>query len=418
LEVVVTGKVRVAVVFGGRSAEHPVSCASAGLVLSAIDRDRYDVLPIGIATDGRWVLTSGDTGLLALSSGSSPPSVEAVAVPGSEITPRPGGLVVSAPGSVPRDLGEVDVVLPLLHGTYGEDGTIQGLLEMTGTRYAGAGVFASAAGMDKEYMKLIIAARGLPVGRYVVVRDRDWSGGAVAGGLAERKRVLDEIAELGWPVFVKPARGGSSVGITRVVSAADLESAVEAAREHDSKVLVEAAVGGMEVECAVLEGIDGGPPQASVPGQVVVDPESSFYDFRAKYLAAGTAMRIPAPIPAEAAAEVRRLACAAFEAISCEGLARVDFFYTPAGQVVFNEINTMPGMTPASGFPMMWAATGLPLPQLIDRIIQTALRKRPGPRLRVLPGSARLWAARRLLAAGLVAVDEGLEISARAELGH
>jgi len=318
------------------------------------------------------VLTSGDPARLALSSGSSP-SVESVAVPGSEITPRTGGaLVVSAPGEVPRDLGEVDVVLPLLHGTYGEDGTIQGLLEMTGTRYAGAGVFASAAGMDKEYMKLIIAARGLPVGRYVVVRDRDWSS-----GLGERKRVLDEIAELGWPVFVKPARGGSSVGITRVSSAPELESAVEAARAHDPKVLAEAAVEGMEVECAVLEGVGGGPPEASVPGQVVVDPGSSFYDFQAKYLAAGTTMRIPAPIPAPAVAEVRRLACAAFEAISCEGLARVDFFYTPAGQVLFNEINTMPGMTPASGFPLMWAATGLPLPQLIDRIIQTALRKRP-----------------------------------------
>jgi D-alanine-D-alanine ligase len=377
------GKIRVAVVFGGRSTEHAVSCASAGLVLSAIDRDRYDVLPIGIATDGRWVLTSDDPARLALSSGSSP-SVEAVAVPGSEITPQSGGaLVVSSPGSVPRDLGEVDVVLPLLHGTFGEDGTIQGLLEMTGTRYAGAGVLASAAGMDKEYMKLIIAARGLPVGRYVVVRDRDWCGGSSAGSFAgsggsggERKRVLDEIAELGWPVFVKPARGGSSVGITRVSSADSLEAAIEDARVHDPKVLVEAAVDGMEVECAVLEGMDGGPPEASLPGQVVVDPGSSFYDFQAKYLAAGTTMRIPAPIPAAAAAEVRRMACAAFDAISCEGLARVDFFYTPAGQVVFNEINTMPGMTPASGFPLMWAATGLPLPQLIDRIIQTALRKR------------------------------------------
>ena len=383
-----TGKIRVAVVFGGRSTEHAVSCASAGLVLGAIDRDRYEVLPVGIATDGRWVLTSGDPARLALSSGSSP-SVDSVAVPGSEIMPRAGGsLVVSSPGSVPRDLGEVDVVLPLLHGTFGEDGTLQGLLEMTGTRYAGAGVFASAAGMDKEYMKLIMAARGLPVGRYVVVRDRDWclSGGCSpggylpGGGLGERKRVLDEIAELGWPVFVKPARGGSSVGISRVSSGADLEEAIEAARAFDPKVLVEAAVDGLEIECAVLEGVDGGPPEASLPGQVVVDPGSSFYDFEAKYLASGTSMRIPAPIPAQATEEVRRLACAAFDAISCEGLARVDFFYTPAGKVLFNEINTMPGMTPASAFPMMWTATGLPLPQLIDRIITTALRKRPGPR--------------------------------------
>jgi D-alanine-D-alanine ligase len=269
----------------------------------------------------------------------------------------------------------VDVVLPLLHGAYGEDGTLQGLLEMTGTRYAGAGVFASAAGMDKEYMKLLMSARGLPVGRYVVVRDRDWRSGD-----GERKRVLDEIAELGWPVFVKPARGGSSIGISRVTVAGDLEVAIEAARAHDPKVLVEAAVDGIEVECAVLEGIDGGPPEASVPGQVVVDPGSAFYDFEAKYLASATTMRIPAPIPGRAAAEIRRLACAAFDAISCEGLARVDFFYTATGEILVNEINTMPGMTPASGFPMMWAASGLPLPQLVDRIIQTALRKRPGLR--------------------------------------
>ncbi len=276
---VALGKIRVAVVFGGRSSEHAVSCASAGLVLSAIDPDRYDVLPIGITRDGRWVLTSGDPARLALSGGTLP-SVEAVAVTGAEITPRssPGGTVlqVCTPGEVPRDLGEVDLVLPLLHGTYGEDGTLQGLLEMTGTKYAGAGVFASAAGMDKEYMKLILAARGLPVGRYVVVHDRQWRGASggldASGGLGERKRILDEIAELGWPVFVKPARGGSSIGISRVDGPGDpLIEAIEAARVHDPKVLVEAAVDGMEVECAVLEGIDGGPPEASVPGQVLVD---------------------------------------------------------------------------------------------------------------------------------------------------
>jgi len=374
-------KIRVAVVFGGRSAEHAVSCASAGLVLGAIDRERYEVVPIGIARDGRWVLTSGDPARLALTSAELP-SVEAVATPGVSVTPRTGpgagALVVTGPAEVPPDFGDVDVVLPLLHGTYGEDGTIQGLLEMTGIPYAGAGVLASAAGMDKEYMKLLFAARGLPVGRYVVVRDRDW--GACAPHAAERKRVLDEIAELGWPVFVKPARGGSSIGTSRVTSPADLEAAIEDARQYDRKVLVEAAIEGAEVECAVLEGADGGPPEASLPGQVVIDPHSSFYDFEAKYLGAETTMVIPAPIPDSAAEQIRRLACAAFEAISCEGLARVDFFYTPAGEIVLNEINTMPGMTPASGFPMMWAASGLPLPALIDRIITTALRKSPGPR--------------------------------------
>jgi D-alanine-D-alanine ligase len=368
-------KVRVAVVFGGRSAEHAVSCASAGLVLGAMDPDRYDIVPIGIARDGRWVLTSGDPARLTLTSGSEP-SVEAVATPGVAVTPAagPGGgaLVFSGPVSVPASLGEVDVVLPLLHGTYGEDGTIQGLFEMAGIRYAGAGVFASAAGMDKEYMKLLFAARGLPIGPYVVVRDRDW--GSSPSSL-ERKRVFDEVAELGWPVFVKPARGGSSIGTSRVDSANDLEAAIEEARRYDRKVLVEAAIAGAEVECAVLEGIDGGSPEASVPGMIVVDPHNTWYDFEAKYLAAESRMDIPAPIPDAAAARVRSLAGAAFDAIGCEGLARVDFFYTPAGEVVVNEINTMPGMTPSSGFPLMWAATGLPLPQLIDRIITTALAK-------------------------------------------
>ena len=282
----------------------------------------------------------------------------------------------SPPAAVPADLGEVDVVLPLLHGAYGEDGTIQGLLEMAGVKYAGAGVLASAAGMDKEYMKLLFAARGLPIGPYVVVRDRDWG----SADSAERKRVLDEIGELGWPVFVKPARGGSSIGTSRAADADELEAAIEEARRYDRKVLVEAAIAGAEIECAVLEGADGGPPEASVPGQIVVDPNSTWYDFDAKYLAAQTRMEIPAPIPAEALERVRELSCAAFEAISCEGLARVDCFYTPDGDVLVNEINTMPGMTPHSGFPMMWAASGLPMPPLIDRIITTALAKPDGPR--------------------------------------
>jgi D-alanine-D-alanine ligase len=375
-------KVRVAVVFGGRSAEHAVSCASAGLVLGAIDRDRYDTVPIGIARDGRWVLTSGDPARLALSSGSSP-SVDAVATPGVSVTPAagPGGraLVFSGPAAVPPELGEVDVVLPLLHGTFGEDGTIQGLLEMAGIRYAGAGVLASAAGMDKEYMKLLFAARGLPIGRYVVVRDRDWGSSPSSPSSPERKRVLDEVDELGWPVFVKPARGGSSIGTSRVASPDELEAAIEEARRYDRKVLVEAAISGAEIECAVLEGVDGGSPEASVPGMIVVDPTATWYDFEAKYLAKQSRMEIPAPIPAEASSRVRSLACAAFDAIGCEGLARVDFFYTSSGQVLVNEINTMPGMTPSSGFPLMWAASGLPLPQLIDRIITAALAK-PGGR--------------------------------------
>ncbi|HEV2374987.1 MAG TPA: D-alanine--D-alanine ligase family protein [Streptosporangiaceae bacterium] len=384
----VAAKTRVAVIFGGRSPEHAVSCLGAGHIMAALDPSRYEVVPVGITRDGRWVLASGDPARLAVTSGGLP-SVDALAAPGTEVAarldPLTRGLVVTPPGEVPHSLGEVDVVLPLLHGFAGEDGTIQGLLEMAGTPYVGAGVLASAASMDKEYMKLVFAARGLPIVRHVVVRDRDWrltdaEGSAVHRPNAERKRVLDEISELGLPVFVKPARGGSSIGTSRVTDATGLEDAIELAREHDLKVIVEAAAAGMEVECAVLEGAPGRPPEASLPAQVLVGGDSEFYDFRAKYLEADTRLVIPPPIPDEAVAEVRRLACAAFEAVSCEGLARVDFFYTPQHEIIVNEINTMPGMTPGSGFPLMWEATGVPLPELMDRIIATALRKQPGLR--------------------------------------
>ena len=385
-------KIRVAVVFGGRSAEHAVSCVSAGNVLAAIDTARYEVVAIGITREGQWVLTDGDPARLAIADGrlpsveSSPPTTDprAAAAPVAPCQGSAAGMVVTGPGQVPQTLADVDVVLPLLHGAYGEDGTIQGLLELAGIRYAGAGVFASAAGMDKEYMKLIFEARGLPLGPYVVVRDRDWGQGADAGpGIpvaVRRKRVLDEISELGWPVFVKPARGGSSIGISKASDIAQLHEAIEAAREHDPKVLVEAAIGGLEIECGVLEGAAGGPPETSVPGQVRVAGDEDFYDFEAKYLDEATSMVIPAPIPAEHSREVRRLAAAAFDALSCEGLARVDFFYTPEGRILVNEINTMPGITPGSGFPLMWAATGVTLRELIDRILQATLRRPVGLR--------------------------------------
>lgn len=382
-------KVRIAVIFGGRSAEHAVSCVGAGHVLAAIDHDIYEVVPIGITRAGQWVLADGDPVRLAITGGQLP-SVESVALPGQVADeqsagslpvrgPASRGLVVMGPGRVPQVLADVDVVLPLLHGAHGEDGTIQGLLELAGIRYAGAGVFASAAGMDKEYMKLIFSSRGLPVGPYVVVHDRDWrpapSASPGPSPAVQRKRVLDDIAELGWPLFVKPARGGSSIGTAKVSDIAELHEAIEAAREHDPKVIVEAAISGMEIECGVLEALDGGPPDTSVPGQIRVNGGQEFYDFEAKYLDSATDMAIPAPIPAEDAREVRRLAGAAFESLSCEGLARVDFFYTQGRKILVNEINTMPGLTPGSGFPLMWEATGLPLPQLIDRILQTALRR-------------------------------------------
>ncbi|MBO2454939.1 D-alanine--D-alanine ligase [Actinomadura barringtoniae] len=362
-------KIRVAVVFGGRSSEHSISCITAGAVMAAMDPERYEVVPVGIARDGRWVLAP-EGQRLAIEDGRLPevdPSGSALALP---FDPESRGLMVVAPGEVPSTLGEVDVVLPLLHGPYGEDGTIQGMLDLAGVRYVGAGVLASAVGMDKGFMKMVWEAQGLPIGRYVLVSDREWR--------RERKRKIDEIKELGWPVFVKPARAGSSMGITKVDSEAGLEAAVEAAREHDPKVIVEAAIVGREIECGVLQGLNDGPPEASLPAEVVT--EADFYDFEAKYLDATLRLDIPPDLPQAAVEEVRRLAAQAFDSLDCEGLARVDFFYTGDGRWILNEINTMPGFTPASAFPQMWAASGLDYPALVDRLIQTALTKATGLR--------------------------------------
>jgi D-alanine-D-alanine ligase len=370
-------KIRVAVVFGGRSSEHGVSCLGAGSVLAALDRDRYDVIPVGILPDGRWVLARDEPERLAITAGTLP-SVTTVA--GAELEPaRP---VVAPAASIPRTLTNVDVVLPVLHGPFGEDGTIQGLLEMAGVPYVGAGVLASAVSMDKEYMKLVFAASGLPVCPYVVVRDRDWqpaAAAAVVSPAAERKRVLDAISELSYPVFVKPARGGSSIGTSKAASQAELGQAIETARQYDPKVIVEKAIEGTEVECAVLEGLDGGPPDTSLPGQLVIKGSEKFFDFETKYLDPEGSMAIPAPIPAAQLDQIRRMAAAAFEAVSCEGFARVDFFRTRDGTILLNEINTIPGMTATSYFPKMWAASGLPMPQLLDRMITTALRRKLGP---------------------------------------
>ncbi|WP_017594745.1 D-alanine--D-alanine ligase family protein [Nocardiopsis potens] len=370
-------KIRVAVVFGGRSSEHEISCVTAGSVLSAIDADRYEVVPIGITRGGEWVLAPSDPERLAIGAGKELPTVESAAAGGARLAlpfDAASDLLVLGPDEVPARLGEVDVVLPLLHGPYGEDGTIQGLFEMMGARYAGAGVFASAASMDKVFMKAMFTANGIATGPYLAVTDRRWR--------AERKRVLDDAAALGGAVFVKPARAGSSVGITRVADASDadaLAAAIEAAREHDPKVIVEAAVSGREVECGVLEGLDGAAPEASLPAEIHVAEGFDFYDFEAKYLSTSS-LTIPAELPAEAVERIRKAAVATFEALGCEGLARVDFFYTDAGEVLVNEINTLPGFTPSSAFPKMWEATGLDYPALVDRLITTALGRPAGLR--------------------------------------
>ena len=373
-------KVRVAVVFGGRGPEHQVSCMGGGNMLSSIDRSRYEVVPVGITTEGSWVLVADAPERLTVTDGRLP-TVAAVAEPGATVVPWSGGEVVaSAPAQIPHLFGDVDVVLPVLHGPYGEDGTIQGLLEMAGVRYVGAGVLASAVSLDKEYMKLIFAARGLPIGPFVVVRERDWPDVTSEPQSVEAKRVLEDIDALGWPLFVKPARGGSSIGTSKAHTMDELRAAFTNARQYDPKVLVEAAIDAVEVEVSVLEGIDGAPPDTSLPGQLLIDGGEEFWDFEAKYLDASSGMAIPAPIPDAALAEIRRLAAAAFDAVSCEGLARVDFFYSRRGEIFVNEINTMPGLSPASYFQKMWEASGMPFPQLIDRLLQTALKKRPGLR--------------------------------------
>jgi D-alanine-D-alanine ligase len=387
-------KQRVAVVFGGRSSEHAISCVSAGSVLRAIDRDRYDVVPIGIGMDGRWVLAADDPDRMVITAGVMPtvdPNGSSVVLAGD---PTARHLVMSDPGQVPQELGRVDVVFPVLHGPYGEDGTIQGLLELAGVPYVGSGVLSSAVSMDKAAMKVMLAGAGLPVGPYVVLHDRDWPAdgptrpdGPASGDHVVTASVVTEVSSrLELPVFVKPARAGSSVGITKVKNWDDLAAAIASAREFDPKVVVEQAVEGREIECGVLETPDGRGVETSVCAEIVLHGSREFYDFEAKYLsdgggaADGTELVVPADLAPEVSTRVRAMAAAAFRALDCEGFARVDFFVGRDEAVTVNEVNTIPGFTPVSMFPLMWAATGVDYPSLVDRLIGSALRKRPGLR--------------------------------------
>jgi D-alanine-D-alanine ligase len=356
-------RIRVAVVYGGRSSEHGISVVSAGSVLAALDPAKYDVVPIGITPNGGWVLGDGDPKALRIS-GRELPEVQkgaSVVLAGDPTAP---GLVKLDTGEGLQVLESVDVVFPVLHGRFGEDGTIQGLLEMAGVPYVGPGVFASAAAMDKAFTKKLLAADGLSVGRYRVYRR------------SEPVSVAD-VADLGLPVFVKPARAGSSVGITKVTDWSDLAGAVETAFGHDSKVLVEAAVTGREVECGVLED-EHGRPVASTPAEIRLVGGHDWYDFEAKYLDDVCVFDVPPDLPTETIAAIQDTACRAFTALDCAGLARVDFFVTSSGEVVVNEVNTMPGFTPISMFPRMWAASGVDYPTLVDRLIASALRRGAG----------------------------------------
>lgn len=370
-----TPKPRVAVVFGGRSSEHSISCVTASGVLKAIDREAYDVTAIGITRDGEWLCADADPAVWELRDGELPEVVAAdddVRVLLGQHVGR-HDLVALGPDAARSVLGSVDVVFPLLHGPYGEDGTLQGLLDLTDVRYVGSGVLSSAVSMDKAMMKAVLAAAGLPIGPYTVILPGEWERDPAV--------CLDAVAGLGLPVFVKPARAGSSMGITKVSDAAQLEAAIEAARKHDPKVVVEAAVEGREVECGVLGEFGVSEPITSLPAEIEVIGDHDFYDFAAKYLESGSVrLTCPAELPDEVFAGVRQVAAKAFVAMGCEGLARVDVFVTRDWQVIVNELNTMPGFTPFSMFPRMWAATGMDYPTLVDHLLRLALNRPVGLR--------------------------------------
>jgi D-alanine-D-alanine ligase len=347
--------VRVAVVYGGRSSEHAISCVSAGSILRHLDPQRFEVVAVGITPDGAWLRTDVSPDDLAITDGHLPE------VGGHTETP----LALAA-----DILASVDVVFPILHGPYGEDGTIQGLLELAGLPYVGAGVLASAAGMDKEFAKKLMAADGLPIGDYLVLRPRQ--------AAPDPK----DIERLGFPLFVKPARGGSSIGVSRVIKAAELAEAIAEARRHDPKVIIEASIEGRELECGVLEFPDGS-IKASTIGEIrvagVAGRDDGFYDFETKYLDDAAELDVPAKVDDDVADTLRQLAIRTFTALDCQGLARVDFFLTEDGPVV-NEINTMPGFTTISMYPRMWGASGVDYPTLVGTMVETALARGTGLR--------------------------------------
>jgi D-alanine-D-alanine ligase len=387
------GRPRVAVVFGGSSSEHAISCLTAGSVLAAIDADRYDVVAIGITRSGRWVVVPEDLhDRLQIVDGTLPEISEDLldaiwlrTTTGTDLAVRTASgaagepddgtdLVPMPQSSALARLGSLDVAFALLHGPFGEDGTIQGMFEMMGTRYVGAGVLASAVGMDKIFMKLVLAASGLPIGPFVPILPRDWAH--------DRAACLEAVAALHYPLYVKPARGGSSLGITRVSEAGELVAAIEHAQQFDPKVIIEEGfVDARELECGVLGSLAGELPEASQVAEIRVHTESGFYDFDAKYLPEEQVdLDVPADVDDEIAQEVRRLAVRTFDAVGCEGLARVDVFVTRDRRVYVNEINTMPGFTAHSMFPRMWAAGGMGYPELVDRLLQLALERPVGLR--------------------------------------
>lgn len=343
-------KLNVAIICGGLSSEHEISCISAGGVLKGLDSSKFNAILIGITKSGNWVLLPNDYPL-EIREGKLP-----------TVDENAPAIVADVHGfSAGGKALEIDVVFPVLHGPYGEDGTIQGMLEIANLAYVGSGVLASAVAMDKSFAKPIFAAAGIDVADGIVVTSRD------------KQIAIDDLA---YPVFVKPARGGSSRGTHKVKSVEGLNAALKDAFLYDHKVMIEQAVKGREIECAVLE--TNGAVKASVVGEIIIDSKFEFYDFEAKYLDGATTVRIPADIPVEAAQEIGEKAVQAFKALGCSGLARCDFFYTDAGEVVINEINTMPGFTGTSMYPKLWAASGIDYKELISALIETAMLRTNG----------------------------------------
>lgn len=371
---------RVLVLYGGQSSEHSVSCVTAAGVLDALDAEQFDVIEVGITSTGQWTRPAVDPRSHAFGQGELPrvvPTESSVQLHSGAAgsAERGAELLEIHPGGRTESLGNVDVVLPLVHGPFGEDGMLQGMLELTGLPYVGAGVLTSAVGMDKHFMKIAFEAAGLKVGPWETITARQWEQGAEAA--KERVRQLE------LPVFVKPARAGSSMGITRVDDWAQLDEALELARKHDPKVIVEQGIDGREIECGVL-GSATGESRPSLLGEIVVhdgEADHDFYDFEAKYTDGGASeLSCPADLPEDVAEEIRRQAVIAFDGLDGEGLSRVDFFYTTDGDILINEVNTMPGFTPSSMYPQVWKATGLQFSQLLTELITLALDRPTGLR--------------------------------------
>ena len=368
-------KPRVLVLFGGESGEHGISCATAAGVVEAIDHDRFEVVTVGITQQGQWVPVDFSSDQFQISED----GVAKVPAANRQLFLSPGdGHVVSLPTQLGSefslaDLGGFDVVFPLLHGPFGEDGTVQGLLEMMHLPYVGCGVLASAAAMDKPTTKVLLHEANLPAGKWETVTAGQWKH--------DRAGVLERLAHLGLPVFVKPARAGSSLGITKVSAAADMEVAIAKAQAVDPRVIVEQELTGFEVECAVLQGADGR-PRTTEPGRIAMRDDVAFYDYKTKYFGEdAVSLEIPAKIPEHLAAQVRDIAAKAFETLGCEGLARVDFFVDPEKEsVVINEVNTMPGFTPFSMYPKLWEYMGIGYSQLMEELISLALTRPVGLR--------------------------------------